>query len=162
MFTFRLERNTAGEDLLRLVDRISNPGSAQKRSVSDAIRRGYQDNFTTQGAASGQPWRALAPSTVAQRRRLGYAGSNPILVRGGNYRSSWVSDGSEHYSSVRLQGGYTIFDEGSESPLARFHERGGARLPARPVSLLGDGSEARIVDTIEFMIGQLEREVIGR
>jgi phage gpG-like protein len=162
MFTIKLERNTVGEDLLRLVDRISNPGNAQKRSVADAIRRGFQDNFTTQGAAAGTPWRALAPSTVLQRRRLGYAGSNPILVRGGGYRSSWVSDGSDHYSSVRQQGGYTIFEEGSESPLARFHERGGARLPARPVSMLGDGSEVRIVDTIELMIGQLEREVLGR
>jgi len=99
---------------------------------------------------------------VLQRQRLGYAGSSPILVRSGGYRSSWVSDGSDHYSSVRQSGGYTIFEEGSESPLARFHERGGARLPARPVSMLGDGSEARIVDTIELMIGQLEREVLGR
>lgn len=161
MFTLTLQKGNIGDDLLKLVDRIAAPGSGQKRSISDAIRRSFQDAFTSQQSGNGS-WAALAPSTVLDRQKQGYAGSRPILVRSGALRSSWVGEGSDHYSSVRKQGGYTIFEEGSESLIARFHESGTSRMPARPVSLLGDSSEQRIVDTIEFMIAQLERETMGK
>jgi phage gpG-like protein len=161
MFTLSLQRNSVGQDLLRLVDRISNPGSAQKRSVSDAIRRGFQDNFTRQQSGNGA-WARLAPSTVLDRQKKGFAGSGPILVRSGGLRASWVSEGSNHYSSVRNSGGYTIFEEGSSHPMAQFHEAGGGRLPARPVSMLSDSQESRIVDVIEFMILQIEQNTMGR
>lgn len=162
MFTLSLQRNSVGQDLMRLVDRIANPGNAQKRSVADAIRRGYQDNYTTQGAASGTPWRPLAASTVIDRQRKGYAGSSPILVRSGRVRATWVSEGSGHYSSFRAGGGLSVWEEGSDDPIARFHERGTSKMPARPVSLLGERSEQRIVDTIDLMIGQIEAQAIGR
>ncbi len=162
MFTFRLERNSVGEDLLRLVDRIANPGSAQKRSVASAIRQGHQDNFTTQGSASGTPWRTLAPATVIDRQRKGFGGSGPILVRSGRVRAAWVSEGGGHYGSFRQSGGYSVWEEGSDDPIARLHETGTARMPARPVSLLGDRSEQRIVDVIDFMIEQIRNQSIGR
>lgn len=162
MFTLSLQRNSIGEDLTRLVDRIANPGSAQKRSVSDAIRRGFQDNFTTAGAASGAAWRPLAPSTVIDRQKKGYAGSSPILVRRGNLRAGWVSESAGHYSSVRQSGGYTVWEEGNNDPIAAFNEKGTRTIPARPVSMLGDRSEARIVDTIELMINQVQSQTIGK
>jgi len=161
MFTLTLQRNTVGEDLLRLVDRISSPGSSQKRSISDAIRRSFQDNFTRQQSGGGA-WPALAPSTVLDRQKKGFAGSNPILVRTGGLRASWVSEGSNHYSSVRSSGGQTVYEEGSQHPLAQFHEAGTSRIPARPVSLLGDSQEQRIVDVIEFMILQIEQNTLGK
>lgn len=166
MFTFTLPKGSnPGDDLVRLVDKIANPGNAQKRTISDAIRRGLQDNFTTAGAAAGTPWRPLAPSTVLQRQRLGYAGSNPILVRSGGLRATWTQEGaSGHYSSVRQQSGYTIWEEGADdsNPIARIHELGGARIPARPVSMLGESQDQRIVDSLEFMVASIEREVMGR
>jgi phage gpG-like protein len=162
MFTLKLDRNTVGEDLLRLVDRISNPGNAQKRSVADAIRRGFQDNFSTQGSAAGTPWRALAPSTVIDRQRKGFGGSGPILVRSGRVRSTWVGEGGEHYSSFRQSGGYSVWEEGSDDPIARLHETGTSKMPARPVSLLGDQSERRIIDVLDFMAEQVRSQTIGR
>jgi phage gpG-like protein len=159
MFTLSLQRNSIGEDLIRLVDRIANPGSAQKRSVSDAIRRSFQDNFTRQQSGNGS-WAPLAPATVLDRQKKGFAGSNPILVRTGGLRASWVSEGANHYSSVRSSGGYTVFEEGSSHPLAQFHEAGTSRMAARPVSMLSDSQESRIVDVIEWVISSLEREVL--
>ena len=159
--TLQLQQNTVGDDLQRLVDRISRPGSRQTRSIADAIRAGFQDNFTSAGAASGQAWPRLAPSTVSQRRREGFAGSNPILVRTGGLRDSYVNrGGANHYESVRQQGGYTIIEAGSEHPNALFHERGTARMPRRSVSLLGDQSENRIANVVEFVLGQLANEVL--
>lgn len=162
MFTLSLQRNSIGEDLTLLVERIANPGNAQKRSVSGAIRQGFQDNYTTQGAASGTPWRPLAAFTVLDRQKQGYGGTGPILVRTGRLRSTWVGEGSGHYSSFRQSGGYAVWEEGSDDPIALKHELGEGRVPARPVSLLGERSEARIMDVIDLMISQLEREVMGR
>lgn len=159
MFTLSLQKDVIGQDLIRLVDRISSPGSSQKRSISDAIRRGFQDNFTRQQSGDGA-WARLAPSTVLDRQKKGFAGNNPILVRSGGLRASWVSEGANHYSSVRSSGGMTVYEEGSTHPLAMFHESGGGRLSARPVSLLDDSQEQRIVDVIEWVISSLEREVL--
>jgi len=42
---------------------------------------------------------------------------------------------------------------------------GGARsvhIPARPVTELGAGSEQRIMTVIDFMISQIEADVIGK
>ena len=186
MFTLSLQRNTIGEDLTLLVERIANPGNAQKRSVSGAIRQGFQDNFTTQGAASGERWQPLAPRTVAARTKLGWGPTGPILVRRGNLRNTWVNEGGEnHVSSVRQSGGVTVFEEGAEGMIAAVHELGavvdipamqqsrkngmmhvgGARqgaIPARPVSLLGERSEARIMDVIDLMIDQIQAQAVGR
>lgn len=186
MFTLTIQRNSVGQDLMRLVDRIANPGPAQKRSVSDAIRRGFQDNFTTQGAAGPGKWEPLAPPTVAARTKLGWGSTGPILVRRGVLRNTWVNAGGEnHVSNVRQSGGATVFEEGASGMIAAVHELGavvdipamqqsrkngmmnvgGARrvtIPPRPVSLLGDRSEQRIADAIEFMIGQIEAQAIGR
>lgn len=162
MFTLTLQKGSSiGDDLVRLVDRIANPGNSQKRSISDAIRRSFQDNFTRQQSGNGS-WASLAPSTVLDRQKKGFGGSGPILVRTGGLRASWVSEGSNHYSSVRSSGGYTIFEEGSSSAIARFNELGTARMPARPVSLLSDSQEQRISDVIEFMILQVEQNTLGR
>jgi phage gpG-like protein len=161
MFTLRLQKDAIGQDLTRLVDRIASPGGAQKRSISGAIRRSFQDNFTRQQSGNGA-WARLAPSTVLDRQKKGFGGSGPILVRSGGLRASWVSEGSNHYSSVRSSGGITVYEEGSIHPLARFHEAGTSRMAARPVSLLSDSQESRIVDVIEFMILQIEQNTIGK
>jgi phage gpG-like protein len=35
-------------------------------------------------------------------------------------------------------------------------------IPARPVSLLGERSEARIMDVIDLMIDQIQAQAVGR
>lgn len=186
MFTLSLQRNSIGDDLTRLVERIANPGNAQKRGVSGAIRQGFQDNFTTQGAASGERWQPLAQRTVASRRKLGWGATGPILVRRGVLRDTWVNAGGQgHVSNVRQSAGMIIFEEGAEGEIPAVHELGavidipamqqsrkngmmhvgGARqvtIPARPVSLLGERSEARIMDVIDLMIDQIQAQAVGR
>lgn len=160
MINLTLTSNPIAADLERLIDKIANPGPRQRRMIGGAIRQQFQSNFSNQRSGNG-PWPALAPSTVADRRRKGFAGSRPILVRTGNLRSSYVDEGSsDHSSRVFRAGGFTVYEEGSESDIAQFHERGGARIPQRSVTLLDDGQERRIFDVVEFMVQQIEREVL--
>lgn len=181
--TAQLQRNTIADDIDQLINRISNPGSAQKRSIADAIRRGFQDNFSTEGSAAGTPWKELSPKTVASRQKLGFAGAHPILVRTGRYRDSFVRGGSQdNYESIQSVGGQLQVEAGSVADRAHIHEYGavvnipgrqqarkggykdvgGARqvyIPPRPVTALGDSSVQRIADTIELMVRQVEQNL---
>ena len=181
--TLRLQRNTIADDIDQLLNRISNPGNAQKRSIADAIRRGFQDNFTTEGAAAGTPWPELSAPTVASRQALGFAGKHPILVRTGRYRDSFVRGGAQDsYENIRSTSGGVTIEAGSTIERGRIHEwgatvniphrqqarKGGYKsvggatnvyIPPRPVTALGDGSVQRIVDVIDFVITQIEQNL---
>lgn len=162
LFELRLTENSVGRDLERLIDRITRPGNRQIRSIQGAVRQSFQEQFTRQSSGNG-PWPALAPRTVQERQRLGFPGRRPILVRTGALRSSFVNSGdSDHYSSVRQSPLGLLVEEGSENEYAIHHERGGPHLPQRSVTLMGESGERRIFDVVELMIGQLEREVVGR
>lgn len=162
LIQFTLTRNSIGDDLQRLVDKIANPGNAQKRAIGDGIRQQFQANFSGRRSGNG-PWASLAPSTVLDRVRKGYPGNQPILVRSGGLRDSYVNAGNpDHHSAVFSSGGYTVFEEGTNHRVAIFHERGGGRLPQRSVTLLGDQQEDRLFSIVEYVIGQIEAQTIGR
>lgn len=162
LIQFTLERNTIGDDLQRLVDKIANPGNAQKRMISDGIRQQFQANFSARRSGNG-PWASLAPSTVLDRVRKGYPGNQPILVRSGNLRDSYVNAGSpDHHTAVFSSGGYTVFEEGTDNRIAIFHERGTSRMAQRSVTLLDDGQTDRLATIIEWVVGQIEAQTVGR
>lgn len=177
---FTLSTNAKFDDLERLIDRISRPGNGQTRKIADGVRQGFQENFSSEGAAAGSPWRPLAPRTIATRQRLGWAGSHPILKRTGKYEASFVNaSNSSHIENISSSGAGITIEVGSE--LAnRIHERGGVTdipsrqegrsgwmhvggargvfVPARPVLGLGDAQEDRIVRIIDFVIDQTTRQ----
>lgn len=159
MIRLDLTQNRIADDLDALINRISNPGSAQRRSISSAIRERFQENFSRSASGNGA-WPSLAQSTVLDRQRQGYAGNRPILVRGGRLRDSYVNGGgSDHHGAVYQSGGFTIFEEGSQSSIALFHERGTSRMPQRSVTILDDGQEQRIADVVDFAIRQIEQNL---
>lgn len=155
---FTLSTNAKFDDIERLIDKITRPGNRQTRAIADAIRQQFQANFTRQGSGNGA-WRPLAPATVADRRRQGYAGNRPILVRRGDLRRSFVERGGDNYERIwQSPVGLTI-ESGSDDPRAIFHERGTSRMPAREVVPLDDAQEAAIVRLIDFVIDQTERQL---
>jgi len=146
------------DDLEKLIDRINRPGSGNTRKIADAITQGFQDNFTRQSSGAG-PWARLAAATITDRRRQGF-GAGPTLVRTGGLRAGYVSRGAPNHHERIWQSatGLTIEAGSADERIALFHERGTSRMPARPISLLGESSEARIIDTIEYVLGQVDRE----
>lgn len=155
MFTLRTDAKF--DDVERLIDKISRPGNGQTRAIVDGIKQRFQENFTRQGSGAGR-WAPLAPSTREQRRAQGYAGASPILVRSGNYRQSFVGRGGDSYERVwQSPLGLTI-EAGSDDSRGRWLELGTSRMPARPVTLLDDAQESRLVDLLDFVVGQIERQ----
>lgn len=163
----------------RLIDRITNMGAGEKRKIADGVRQAFQENFSTEGRASGAPWRQLAPRTVATRQQLGWSGSRPILKRTGRYERSFVTHGGEHIEEVSSGGGVTLFEIGSRLAF-RIHERGGmasipslqearggrlmhvggARrvyVPQRSVLNLGEQQEQKIIRLIDYAVGEIEK-----
>ena len=69
-------------------------------------------------------WRPLAPSTVAEKRRLGL--DNGILRRTGRLYRAYTDGSGARISDTRFS--YTV-----DVPYAHFHEEGTSRIPQRQV-----------------------------
>lgn len=182
MITLQTDRNPF-DALMEFVNRVENPGSGERAKVATAITRGFAENFSTEGAASGEPWDALAAPTVATRRILGWAGEHPMLVRTGAYRRSWVESGApDHVEVFEKTGTGWLMDVGSESERARilneggvtdidpwqigrdgqYHFVGGAKavfVPARPVNRLGARAEAGLGDVLDFVVDEIAKRL---
>lgn len=154
MFTLRTDSRF--DDLERLIDKISRPGNGQTRMIADGIRQQFQANFTRQGSGAGS-WAPLAPSTQLQRRQQGYAGNRPILVRSGDYRKSFTERSGDNHESIQTTGFGLVIDVGSNDRRAPWLERGTSRMPARPVTLLGDNQVDDLVRLVDYVIGEIER-----
>lgn len=175
---FTLHTNARFDDLERLIDKIARMGSGESRKIADGVRQAFQENFSTEGAASGKKWAPLSSITVATRRKLGWSPRRPILVRTGKYRRSFVRTGGEHIEQISTSGFGTTIDVGSQ--LAnRIHELGGVTnipswqegrrgwmhvggatdvfVPQRSVLDLGDRQEDKLERIIDFVIEQIER-----
>lgn len=180
--TLQADRNPF-DTLIEFVNQVENPGGGERAKVATAITRGFAENFSTEGAASGTPWEQLAPRTVGVRRQLGWAGEHPMLVRTGDYRRSWVEAGAaDHVEVFEKTGTGWLMDVGSESERARilneggvtnidpwqigrdgqYHFVGGARsvyVPPRPVNDLGAKAEAGLGDVLDFVIDEIAQRV---
>lgn len=173
-----LHNNAKFDDLERLIDKIARMGGGESRKIADGVRQAFQENFSTEGAASGAPWKSLASRTAATRQKLGWPSQRPILVRTGKYRRSFVQSGGDHIEQISSSGSGTTIDVGSQLA-SRIHERGGtvtiphmqearggefknvgggrAFVPKRSVLELGDQQEERLVRLIDFVVNQIEK-----
>lgn len=160
MITLLLRENTVANDIDKLIARISNPGRGQTRAIAGSVRQRFAENFTREGSGAGT-WRPLAPMTVAIRRHLGFGGAHPILVRTGNYRDSFTNPQNvNHYENIERSVAGLIISVGSDDPRGPEMEQGAGRVPARPVTILDDLQAEAIANTIDYVILQLEHEVL--
>jgi hypothetical protein len=147
------------KDFLRRLEAIAAPASARVEAVQTAIRAGFADVFTSEGAAGAAPWAQLAEATRRERERLGFPPAHPILERTGDYRGSFTDAGhTDHVSEWSAGGGVWRIAEGSRHELAQYHEQGTARMPARPATAFG----AAVTGRVETALDELFREWLGR
>jgi hypothetical protein len=85
-----------------------------------------REQFSSRGRRWRTPWRPLAPSTVAEKRRKGYL--SDTLVRTSEMRTSLTGRplGIEHIRAHDVEAGTGVYP-------AHFHQRGTRRMPARPL-----------------------------
>lgn len=120
------------QNLTRIRKKFQGIGDALTEitpSLEASVQRVLQDAFERVLDAEGVPrWRKLSPYTVLEKRRLGY-GSKPILERTGRLRRSYIGNSAD--SAWSRTATSIIFE--NRLHYAAYHERGGERLPSRPV-----------------------------
>lgn len=102
--------------------------------VGTALLLDFMENFHEEGGVFGKgawaQWQPLRPSTVLDRRRLGYPGEHPILVREGDLLASVTIRGA---ANNVFQVGPNSLVLGTTDRTARWHQFGTRRMPARRI-----------------------------
>jgi phage gpG-like protein len=152
------------EALVNFVKAIVNPGQNEKRSIEEAVRAGFAENFANESSGNGDEWKPLAPKTNIDRRKRGFPTQHPILVRTGRYRASFTVPGSANSLVEEESTGseWTMYVGSSDN--RRILEFGGITIindhevyvPPRPATILSDQAESNIASVIERVIAQIE------
>lgn len=157
MLSFKQSSSTDQEfrELEQVVKNLRRLPEAKLKPVQRSIRAGFAQNFATE-SAGGVPWQSLAPSTIKERILLGYGGAHPILQRTGAYRASFVNEfDGDHVSTIEQSDGKTTIGEGSDNPLVKFHEQGGARIPQRQVLALSGNAQEHVNRELTDMVNEI-------
>jgi hypothetical protein len=108
--------------------------------------------FTSEGASTGKPWKALAPSTQGDRRRAGFGAAHPILRRTNELYNSIMGGGGGFVETTP-----TTIALGSNDPIFWYHQsaRPRKRLPRRPMVLLrGPDRTALARPVLNWVVGR--------
>jgi len=128
-------------------------GGKERRKIADRVRLGIARNFTTE-SAGGAPWPQLAVSTVAERRRLGFAGAHPIHQRTRQLKMSWTERGHpEHSENWGQFAGAVVLVLGSTDERTPWLSGDNPNIPAREMGVLSEADQDGLFDVI---VAQLE------
>lgn len=114
--------------------------------VGKYISNQTYEQFRTNGAKHGTPWKPLTPEYAFRKRQAGFTG--PILVRGGKLRRSFL------WPDLILTNKKQYAEFGSELDLAKWHQYGtrkdGKQVnPPRPMLVVTPLVRKRIARIIE-------------
>jgi hypothetical protein len=115
------------------------------------IRDAHRAVFTSEGAAGRGRWRPLAPSTLAERKRLGF-GAGPILVRTGALRDHVLATPAvvtTRGDTVELRIQPDPYVAGVKKYAALAVGDSGRNLPGRPMVAVGPAAATKITSTIQ-------------
>ena len=122
-----------GDDVLlngmqRASERIKTPfGRGVLTKVHREVLADAGDAFKTEGKSTGQGWKPLSP-TYAARKAVTHPG-RPILVRDAKMRDEVTKKaGSKAWTPSKLKA-QVLF----RNKILSYHQRGGGKLPSRPV-----------------------------
>lgn len=117
-----------------------------------AIREAHRQVFETEGSSGRGQWEGLAARTRAERAKLGYGASGPILRRTGALMAHVLStpavitefaDGLE----LKIKPDREVDGVPKYNALAMGYSEG--NLPGRPMVALGPGAAARVTSAVQ-------------
>ena len=138
MISIELDGRQTKAILKRYKSRVQNLEPPLK-GWGNYMEQETERQFATETDPDGVRWAALAPSTLAQKRRLGYPDS--ILTRTGKMRNSVVAIADAR--SVLI---------GVDVPYAIFHQRGTRKMPQRRILGMNDKREQKLRKLIRVWI----------
>lgn len=141
------------EGIKELLERFSKPSTQDLMRIEQAVRYGFAGNFARQGAGDSPPWAPLAPRTQRERIFQGYNPTNPILVRRGVFRLSWLQVFPVGYRVMQYGANGWTMSVGSGDFRAEILGLGvpSRNLPARPVHYLDTPQINNIAGALEEM-----------
>lgn len=142
-----------------VIDRLLRGIEERARDVSPAwpeVVRIFQGivakAFESEGASTGAPWKPLAKSTQAERKRLGYGPQHPILERTGTLkRALTIGDGAAIITSATSMR-YIVSSQAAG--YFKYHQSRAPRtkLPRRAPVLLTADDRTAIMHPIRLYI----------
>lgn len=116
----------------------------------DALYGAFRKIEQRRFSAEGPGWQPLSESTQADRARLGVGASHPILNRSGGRTTKGGRKGGALRKSLTTRGATGAVLEpqvdgifmGTKDSVARYHQDGTSKMPARPVVDLNEGDAA--------------------
>ncbi len=165
--TFRISVDPAlvpDGDVQRLLDALENFAPLLEE-LGDIMSEAQQENFASQGTAFGQPWAALAPSTLGEKARRGF--SSEPMVRTGALRDAAgqfiAVDGGEGGGAVE-----TGFDLNAV-PYAQYHQpsalggsnSGEGRLPTRILVSFSPQEKEQMLQAVQDYLDQQAGGISG-
>jgi phage gpG-like protein len=123
--------------------RVKDTNVPNKRAAAQ-MQSWVTRNFNSAGKLVGG-WAPLKPSTLREKRRLGY--SSKPLFRTGTLRASLLAFFDERRVGVK-----------SESPIAQYHEHGTSRMPQRRLIPSRDEARDMVLAVYEHYLSKSKKE----
>ncbi|HVQ60382.1 MAG TPA: phage virion morphogenesis protein [Solirubrobacterales bacterium] len=120
--------------------------------VREMLKQGNEDVFESKGAAIGEPWPELNPSTIKRKSREGIPSLSDILVAGGDLEAAAHGGAGSRGSARRASASAGI---GKPAWYARFHlsgARGGQMPPRPPVGIPADTEASSVIAIERYLI----------
>lgn len=106
--------------------------------------------FASEGSSTGAPWAQLAPSTQAERRRLGFPPAHPILERTGTLKRALTVGQGAFVATTPSSMRYIVSEQ--TVPYFKYFHGSRARLPRRVPTLLTPQNRKQLWDSIQLYI----------
>ena len=128
--------------------RRSRDFKAVFRWMFQELQEAHRENFRTQGAASGFPWKPLEPQYASWK--IENYGANGVLVRSGDLERSLTMNSGR--GAVRDIGARTA-EFGTKLPYAKFHQSGTSNMAQRKPLFLPRLMADRTADAVgEYLV----------
>lgn len=104
-----------------------------------------EKQFVTETDPEGNKWADLAPSTLAQKRRLGYP--DDILTRTGKMRKSAIAIASAKTLVITMRSEYAI-----------YHQEGTSKMPQRKILGMNDKRREKLARLIRVYLKLIRKD----
>jgi phage gpG-like protein len=138
-----------------IVDRFTKPKMSNIDVITNDMRLAISENFANE-SGNGEKWEPLAARTVAEREEFGFPGSNPILVRTGEFLKSLTNPNDiDHIERVKQYANGFEVEVGSKDYRTLVLNYGDISVPARPFLTMDASQEDRLSIAIEDYLDAL-------
>ena len=123
-------------------------------AVDQVTKKVFNQNFNSEGQASGKSWKPLTKETKRAKERKGLG--NLILQATGAMKNALTTPASDHFTRIRKIGNniiqYFSGARGNEGQKTRRHAEGAGHLPVRDATLVSTRGRDLVVREVKAAV----------